>query len=119
MDKMELFSKLPIELQNCILEYDGRVSIRRGVPIMKIQKDDIRYQVLNKIPKIKENVIYVYNISYGCKYIVWFSNRSQLMYCKTFCRKKQIDEYSYVLRMRNRRNHPDDDKYKISITTKI
>jgi len=116
--KQLLFFGLPQEITNQILEFDGRFSIRGGKPIMKISPDDERYELLEKMPKIRENTIYQYESHYGCKTIVWFKCGGQLMYCNDQW-SRTVPNHSYVFRLRRRRAHPDEHKWKIPEITKI
>lgn len=88
---MDLFCKrIPKEIINIILEYDGRITYRNGVYIDKINKNDIRYRILESkaLYKIEFDLLpdfyyasvplnYRYNIAieYDTKlaeYILWF-----------------------------------------------
>ena len=54
---MDYFSKLPKEIINIILDYDGKIKYRDGKYINKISKNDKRYKVLYNI-KIPQPVSY-------------------------------------------------------------
>jgi hypothetical protein len=119
--KSVLLGKLPQEIKNLILEYTTRCSIYNGIPMLKISEDDERYEILSRIRKIQENTIFQYESHYGCKTIVWFRSGAQLMYCndqRSYMRPTEPN-HSIVFRMRKRRAHPDDHKWKSPEITKI
>ena len=45
--------RLPLELVNRILEYDGRIKYRHGKYMNQIAQDDDRYEMLLTVPKIE------------------------------------------------------------------
>ena len=45
-----MFEKLPLELIDLILEYDGSIKKRNGVYINQIPKNDTRYDLLKNLP---------------------------------------------------------------------
>ena len=45
--------RLPLELVNRILEYDGRIKYRYGKYMNQIAQDDDRYEMLLTVPKIE------------------------------------------------------------------
>lgn len=66
------FSYLPLELVNMILQYLNVISYRTGKYIDKIQKNDIRYDLLKKITrpiKISNNQYYIGLREYNKKVI--------------------------------------------------
>jgi hypothetical protein len=114
----ELLKRIPLEIVNQVLEYDGRWNIRAGKPMQKIPVDDERYDVLSRIPKIRENSIIQYDSQFGCKTIVWFSCGAQLMYCYEEKRNNKL-RHSYVFRMRRERTYRYEHKWKNPIRTNI
>ena len=46
-------NRLPLEIVNRILEYDGRIKYRHGKYMNQIAHDDDRYQMLQTIPQIE------------------------------------------------------------------
>ena len=47
----KILSKLPVELVNMILEYSNIIVYRNGKYINRIDKSDVRYNLLKKIPR--------------------------------------------------------------------
>jgi hypothetical protein len=62
---MTLFSRLPPELNNRILEFAGKIKWRNGKYLGQIPKDDERYKILKTIPKIVIACDYNDNYCYG------------------------------------------------------
>jgi len=51
---MDAFSNLPMDVVNIILSYDKNFTIRRGVAVTIIPKDDYRYKInYKKVPIVK------------------------------------------------------------------
>ena len=46
---MELYKRLPKELKNIILEYDGSIKYRKGKYINQISHNDVRYELIKKV----------------------------------------------------------------------
>jgi len=65
-----IWTKLPIELVNLILEYNGSIKLRNGKYIDQISKSDVRYAPLMTIPVKK----LVFNCGAGTYVHVLFSN---------------------------------------------
>ena len=49
---MSLFSKLPLNIIDIILSFDGRIVNRNGIYINRLIKDDERFEILYNIPRI-------------------------------------------------------------------
>jgi hypothetical protein len=69
-----VYHKIPVDLINAILLYDGSIKCRNGKYMNQIPKEDPRYDLITKIPtkKIFMNTASVYMIE------VIFSNKSTL-----------------------------------------
>ena len=47
---MKVFEKLPMELIDIILNYNGSIKLRNGVYINQIPRNDTRYELLKQLP---------------------------------------------------------------------
>lgn len=78
-----LFVHLPKELINHILSYDKHFKIKRGIPKTIIPKDDMRYEVLTKMPIIQNGHVYIKKELARPVYIDvfdYFTNNNQLQH---------------------------------------
>ena len=62
MEKGFIFSFLPNDLVNKIIEYTGKLTFRFGKYMNKIEDSDKRYKILEKIKKPLMVAKYIYNI---------------------------------------------------------
>ena len=49
---MKVFEKLPMELIDIILNYNGSIKLRNGVYINQIPRNDTRYELLKQFPPL-------------------------------------------------------------------
>jgi len=71
---MSIFSSLPTDAVNIILSYDKNFTIRKGVAVTIIAKDDYRYKINYKnVPFVKNND------QYGCTYDVKLGKNFHLL----------------------------------------
>ena len=82
MELSKSFQKLPSDILNRVLDYDGTIKYRNGKYMNQILKNDIRYKIFNNIPKCEVTLIYkIYHSAlnkFHCK--ILFSNWRHCMY---------------------------------------
>ena len=77
---MDTIEKLPIELKKLIFSYIGIYKLRNGVYMKQIEKNDLRYNLLDKIPKPKINI----------------TNNSTIIYIELHEKNKVYDDGWYL-----------------------
>lgn len=85
-----LLKKLPKEIIDLIIQYDGRMKYRNGVYMVKIDKNDDRYPLLHNLPK-KE--FYETSLNYGRE--VFMINNRILRETFVFFRNKRYENNTY------------------------
>jgi hypothetical protein len=85
------FYKLPYDLIDIILSYDGTIKIRNGKYMNQISKNDSRYELIQKNPRGK---MIINSTSYFA-YEVIFSNNARLQISSWFSSKKLYIDYHY------------------------
>lgn len=71
-------SRLPSDIVNEILEYDGSIKYRKGIYADQIPKNDVRYKILKEIQPFTESIYFpkvrlelkTYNDPSGVHYIL-------------------------------------------------
>jgi hypothetical protein len=67
-----LLIKLPFDIVNNIKFYTGEVKVRNGVPMRQLKKNDIRYSILKKRPRIKQLTCATDTAPYDTRGSAWF-----------------------------------------------
>ena len=62
-----MFNKLPIDIVNRVLEYDGSIKYRFGVYMDQINVHDEKYDILKEITNNKYNIANTIKMYYGLK----------------------------------------------------
>jgi hypothetical protein len=81
---MSLLKKIPPQIVDIILSFDGRIVNRRGVYIDRLSIQDIRYEILKSIP-LKE-----FENNAGIVDLVINKNKSFILYYNIFEQKIKI-----------------------------
>ena len=96
-------NRLPIELVNRILEYDGRIKYRHGKYMNQIAQDDDRYHLLRKIPVFRRDNWYSEGNYYTYRMIYNNNNETHRMLIYIFDEtitylytNKECDGYNYL-----------------------
>lgn len=103
----QLFHALPRDLQWEVLSvFVGSHSVRKGMLIRKIVRDDRRFQMMEDMAKVRTCHIYLYQKNYHAKTMVCFYNGNQLLYCEN----PVSGEQGYNFRKRITRNYSWEPK---------
>jgi hypothetical protein len=95
-----LWDKLPVDIINCILQYDGRISHRNGVYINKIRNPDILYPLLfermrfQRFRRFLSKVSFVTIVLPTEKHICYWASNQGLQI--TMFTPLEDDEYSMI-----------------------